>query len=185
MEAAAAKTNKPKPRVRKSSDERRGHVIAAAVSEFAHHGYHGASTAAIAKRAGISQPYIYALFPNKRDLFLAANKQVGTRIRHRFTEAARGASDPEERLRLMGESYTALLESREEILFQLQGYAAGLDPAIQQEVRRGFMDLFDEVERMTGATRAQVSHFMAAGMLLNVVAALDLPESYEPINEGA
>jgi AcrR family transcriptional regulator len=168
-------------KTRKTSDERREHVIAAAVSEFARHGYHGASTAAIAKRAGISQPYIYALFPSKRDLFLAANEQVSERIRRRFTEAARGSDDPEERLRLMGESYSELLSSREEILLQLQSYAAGLDPAIQKEVRRGFTDLFDEVERMTGAPRARVSQFMAAGMLLNVVAALDLPEQYEPM----
>ena len=167
---------------RKSSGERREHVIDAAVSEFARHGYHGASTAAIAKRAGISQPYIYALFPNKRDLFLAANKQVSDNIRRRFVEAARGATDPAERLKLMGDSYTELLSDREEILFQLQGYAAALDPDIQHEIRRCFMDLFDEVERTTGATRPQVSQFMSAGMLLNVVAALDLPEQYEPMS---
>src|SRR3954470_24430574 len=103
-------------RTRKSSDERREHVIAAAVSEFARHGYHGASTGAIAKRAGISQPYIYALFPSKRDLFLAANTQVTARIRGRFMDAARAAADPEERLQQMGESYNELLASREEIL---------------------------------------------------------------------
>jgi AcrR family transcriptional regulator len=177
----ATKTGKPSTS-RKTSDERRGHVIDAAVSEFARHGYHGASTAAIAKRAGISQPYIYALFPNKRDLFLAANKQVTDNIRGRFVEAARGTEDPQERLRLMGESYNDLLADREEILFQLQGYAAALDPDIQKEVKRCFMDLFDEVERTTGASRAQVSQFMAAGMLLNVVAALDLPERYEPMS---
>src|SRR4051794_11318543 len=182
--ATRTKTAKPptKP-IRRSSGERREHVIAAAISEFARHGYHGAGTAAIAKRAGISQPYIYALFPNKRDLFLAANKQVSDNIRRRFVEAARGASDPQERLKLMGESYTDLLADREEILLQLQGYAAALDPDIQKEVRRCFMDLFDEVERTTGASRAEVSHFMSAGMLLNVVAALDLPEEYEPMNE--
>ncbi|MEA2411278.1 MAG: hypothetical protein QOC77_1839 [Thermoleophilaceae bacterium] len=176
--AAATKTSRTR---RRSSDERREHVIAAAVAEFARHGYHGASTGAIAKRAGISQPYIYALFPNKQDLFLAANKHVTERVRRRFTEAARGVADPAERLRSMGQSYGELLESREEILFQLQAYAAGLDPAIQKHVRREFMDLFDEVERITGAPRAEVSHFMAAGMLLNVVAALDLPGEYEPM----
>jgi AcrR family transcriptional regulator len=178
---AATDTAKAKRR-RRSSDERREHVIAAAVSEFARHGYHGASTGAIAKRAGISQPYIYALFPSKRDLFLAANKQVTDNIRRRFVKAAHGAPDPAERLRRMGESYKELLADREEILFQLQGYAAGLDPGIQHEMRRCFMDLFDEVERTTGATRPEVSHFMSAGMLLNVVAALDLPEEYEPMD---
>src|SRR3954471_16644636 len=124
MSAVATKTTATKTKPRRSSDERREHVIAAAVAEFARNGYHGASTGAIAKRAGISQPYIYALFPNKQDLFLAANKHVTDRTRKRFTEAARGVAEPAERLRLMGESYHALLESREEILFQLQAYAA-------------------------------------------------------------
>src|SRR3954452_22349683 len=105
-----AATTKSSPTRRRSSDERREHVIAAAVAEFARNGYHGASTGAIAKRAGISQPYIYALFPNKQDLFLAANKHVTDRIRQRFTEAARGVADPAERLRLMAESYHQLLE---------------------------------------------------------------------------
>src|SRR3954465_6689773 len=99
-----AVTTKTGKGTRRSSDERREHVIAAAVSEFARSGYHGASTAAIAKRAGISQPYIYALSPNKRALFLAANKQVTGNIRRRFVEAARGTDEPAERLRLMAES---------------------------------------------------------------------------------
>src|SRR4051812_47518123 len=93
-----AATSKPSHTRRRSSDERREHVIAAAVAEFARHGYHGASTGAIAKRAGISQPYIYALFPSKQDLFLATNQHVTERIRRRFTEAARGAAEPAERL---------------------------------------------------------------------------------------
>ena len=58
---------------RSSSEERREQVIDAAVREFAEHGFHATSTTAIAKRAGISQPYIYALFPNKHELFLAAH----------------------------------------------------------------------------------------------------------------
>ncbi|PZS08601.1 MAG: hypothetical protein DLM64_12245, partial [Solirubrobacterales bacterium] len=52
-----------------TAEDRREHVLAAAISEFAQHGYHAASTAAIAKRAGISQPYIYALFASKLELF--------------------------------------------------------------------------------------------------------------------
>src|ERR671916_101839 len=60
--------------VRSTSEERREQVIAAAVKEFAEKGFHATSTGAIAKRAGISQPYIYALFPNKHELFLAAHR---------------------------------------------------------------------------------------------------------------
>ena len=64
---------------RKSGDERRQHVIDAAIETFAAEGYHGASTTMIARRAGISQPYIYALFENKHDLFLAAYREVAER----------------------------------------------------------------------------------------------------------
>ena len=75
---------------RRTADERREHVIDAAIVEFAAHGYQGAGTAAIAQRAGISQPYVYALFPDKRELFLAAQREVAERIRRRLAAAAEG-----------------------------------------------------------------------------------------------
>src|SRR3954452_24012405 len=100
--------------VRNRSDERRQQVVEAAVKEFAANGFHATSTTAIAKRAGISQPYIYALFPSKRDLFLAANAEVKERIRGAFAEAARGLETSQERLDAMGQAYKALLEHREE-----------------------------------------------------------------------
>jgi AcrR family transcriptional regulator len=158
---------------RRTAAERREHVIAAAVTEFARNGYNGASTAAIARRAGISQPYIYALFPSKRDLFIAACSHVSENVRRRFAGAVQGATDPRERLELMAAS-----NGREEVAFQLQAYAAALDPEIRREVRRCFVELFDEVESATGASREDVVRFMSAGALLNVAAALDLPERY-------
>jgi AcrR family transcriptional regulator len=170
-----------KPAARASSDQRREQVVAAAVTAFAASGFHATSTTAIAKRAGISQPYIYALFPNKRDLFLAANAEVKQRIRGAFAEAARGLETPEERLHAMGEAYMELLEHREEILFQHQANAAaGSDPELREPVRREFMNLFDDVGRLSGASHEEVWSFLATGMLLNVVTALELPERYLP-----
>src|SRR3982074_1112411 len=105
---------------RQTSDERRDQVVQAALREFAERGYEAASTAAIAKRAGISQPYIYALFPNRRELFLAAHIFVVRSIHHAFVEAARGAGDPEDALHRMGAAYAELVEDRYQLLFQLQ-----------------------------------------------------------------
>ena len=150
---------------RSSSEERREQLIDAAVTEFAANGFHATSTTAIAKRAGISQPYVYALFPNKHELFLAANAEVVERIRGAFAEAA---------------AYIDLLENHEEIMFQHQANAAAGDPALREPVRREFMRLFDDVGRLSGASEDEVWHFMASGMLLNVIAALDLPEKYMP-----
>ena len=165
---------------RTSSEERRAQLVAAAVTEFAANGFHATSTTAIAKRAGISQPYVYALFPSKRDLFLAANAEVKNRIRSAFADAARGLETPEERLHAMGEAYVELLEHREEIMFQHQANAAAGDPELREPVRREFMGLFDDVARMSRAGDDEVWNFMATGMLLNVIAALDLPEQYMP-----
>ena len=169
-----------RPEPRASSDERREQVIAAAVKEFAAHGYHAASTTGIAKRAGISQPYIYALFPNKRELFLATHKHVVQRIRAAFEEAARGVDGVEERIAAMGEAYMRLLDDRDEILLQMQAHAAAADPELREPVREEFMRLFDDIRRMSGVSEEQAISFMATGMLLNVVAALDLPRDYCP-----
>jgi AcrR family transcriptional regulator len=171
-------------RTRSSSEERREQLIAAAVTEFAATGFHATSTTAIAKRAGISQPYVYALFPNKHELFLAANSHVIDRIRGSFAEAARGLETPDERLEAMGKAYIDLLANREEIMFQHQAYAAAGDPALREPVRRQFMSLFDDVVRLIGATDDDVWHFIAHGMFLNVIAALDLPERFYPEDTG-
>ena len=167
-------------RTRSSSEERRKQLIDAAVTEFAANGFHATSTTAIAKRAGISQPYVYALFPNKHDLFLAANAEVKERIRGAFAEAARGLETAEERLHSMGGAYIELLENREEIMFQHQANAAAGDPGLRDPIRREFIRLFDDIGQLSGAGEEEVWNFIAHGMMLNVIAALDLPERFFP-----
>lgn len=171
--------------VRSTSEERREQVIAAAVKEFAETGFHATSTGAIAKRAGISQPYIYALFSNKHELFLAVHRHVIDRIRRAFLEAARGGATPEERLSSMGQAYGELLANRDEILVQMQAHAAAGDPALREPVRQEFLRLREDVRRMSGASDEQVTDFLAMGMLLNVVAALELPDECVPMSGEA
>jgi AcrR family transcriptional regulator len=162
---------------RQTSEERREQVLVAATHEFAHRGYHAASTAAIAARAGISQPYIYALFPNKRDLFLAAQARMIAHLRTTFLEAARGLDDPQERLGAMGVAYNPLIEANpDELLLQMQGHAAAGDPEIGPAVAAAFKSLYDDVLRASGAPAEEVSRFFACGMLINVTTALGLPE---------
>jgi AcrR family transcriptional regulator len=175
-----SRSSASKSPARSSSEERREQLVDAAVKEFAANGFHATSTTVIAKRAGISQPYVYALFPSKQELFLAANERVVERIRGAFAEAARGLNDPADRLDAMGEAYMGFLEDRDEIMFQHQANAAAGDPGLHEPVRREFMRLIDDVGRLSGAPDEDVWNFMAKGMLLNVIAALDLPEKYLP-----
>jgi AcrR family transcriptional regulator len=171
-------------RMRLTAEERREQVIAAAVHEFAEQGYQAASTAAIARRAGISQPYIYALFPSKQDLFLAVHDRVVGRIHAAFSEAAQHGTSPEERLASMGQVYPGLIADRYMLLVQLQTYATG-DPVIQAHAARAYRRLYDEVVRLSGAEPLEVSQFFAAGMLANVTTSLGLPEICAPLFESS
>jgi AcrR family transcriptional regulator len=160
-------------RTRKSAEERRAEIVAAAIERFAAEGYVAASTEAIARDAGISQPYLFRLFRTKKELFLACHDRCMERITETFREAAHG-TPPEGRLAAMGHAYMALLADRRLLLFQMQSYAASADPGIQAHVRRHYGELVKEVTRLSGAGPPEVWMFFAHGMLLNVVASLDL-----------
>ena len=168
---------------RRSAAERRGEIIEIAIEHFALKGYNGTSTDVVAREAGISQPYLFRLFHTKRELFLACHEVMHARIAESFAEAARGLP-PEERVPAMGKAYSDLLADRTSLLFQMQSYAASADPEIQARVRERYADLVRQVGEATGAEPAELWSFFANGMLLNVIAALNL-EVLAPSEEWA
>ena len=76
---------------RKSAEERREEIVGHALRHFALGGYHGTSTEAIARDAGISQPYLFRLFKTKRELFLQCSAVSNARILETFRDAATAA----------------------------------------------------------------------------------------------
>jgi AcrR family transcriptional regulator len=165
---------------RKSAEERREAVLAAALEEFAARGLDGASTEAIAAKAGISQPYVFRLFGTKKDLFKAVIARCFRETLARFQRASEGKRG-EEALGAMGYAYVnELLPDRTRLRAQMQAYAACDDPEIRAVVRDGFGDLASYVERVSGLPPAAVSRFFSQGMLLNVIASMDLESSTEP-----
>ncbi|HXG76865.1 MAG TPA: TetR/AcrR family transcriptional regulator [Gaiellaceae bacterium] len=166
---------------RQTADERREAVLKAARHEFARHGLHGASTDAIARRAGISQPYLFRLFGSKKELFLAVNESCFERTLELFRRAAAGMSGTEA-LRAMGAAYEAMIEEDRTMLQgQLQAYAASVEDAeIRESSARGFGRLVDYVETVSGADRKTVAHFFASGMLYNVLAAMQYEVTAKP-----
>jgi AcrR family transcriptional regulator len=159
---------------RMSAPERRELVLDAAVAEFAAHGLAGTSTEDVARRAGISQPYLFRLFPTKKALFLELVDRCFRRLADAFTAAA-GDLTGEEALMAMAEAYERLVENRTLLLLQMQAYAACDDPDIRVATRAGFKRLWELVERLTGLPFQTVVDFFAVGMLMNVAAAMDLP----------
>jgi AcrR family transcriptional regulator len=179
---------------RMTADERRDAIVAAATEEFATGGLVGASTEAIARRVGVSQPYVFQLFGTKKDLFLAVVRSCFSRIILAFEDAAArwapGDDDCDSALTAMGIAYKKLLADRTLLLVQLQGYAACSDPDVRTAVRDGWKQLYRRVREMSGSSREEIHQFFAEGMLLNLGAAIGLPGeakdwTLEMLEEGA
>jgi AcrR family transcriptional regulator len=165
---------------RKTAEERREAVLDAAMAEFAARGLHGASTEAIARAAGISQPYVFRLFGTKKQLFIATVARCLRETLEAFQRAAEGKRG-EEALVAIGEEYVEnLISDRTRLKAQLEAYSACDDPEIREVVRDGFGDLVTYVERVSGLPQAEVSRFFAKGMLINVMAAMHLHDNEEP-----
>jgi len=168
------------PVERKSKEIRREEILDAAMEVFAEDGYRGASTEEIARRAGISQPYIFRLFGTKKDLFIAVDSRCFRQTLEIFQRAAEGKRG-EEALHAIGEAYGQLLANdRTYLRAQMQAYAACDDPEICEVVRHGYGDLVTDVERVSGADAKTVSAFFAKGMLMNVLSSMHLMEPTEP-----
>src|ERR671937_2046816 len=109
---------------RKSAEERRESVLAAALQEFAERGLDGASTEAIAARAGISQPYVFRLFGTKKGLFKAVVSRCFRETLELFQRAAEGKRG-RPALEAMGRAYREeLLPDKTRLRAQMQAYAA-------------------------------------------------------------
>jgi AcrR family transcriptional regulator len=163
--------------------ERREELISAAVIEFAKGGLHGTPVERIARRVGVAQPYVFSLFPTKRELFLAALERGFERLADTFKHAAtdyregRGPEGCEDAMQAMGMAYKELLASdRDYLMLQHQSYAACEDELVRARVRHRYAQLVDLVRELSGAEPELVDDFIRHGMALNVAAALGVEE---------
>ena len=169
---------------RLTADERRDEIVAAASIEFAETGYAGTSTDAIARRSGVSQPYLFQLFGTKKELFIAAVRDCFDRTKRSFNEPgepARAAGmTPEQILEEMGHAYVRLLLADRGVLrMQLQAYAACQDSEIRTVVRDNYSALWQSVAAISGADANSVRHWFADGMLINVIASISNTSSMD------
>ena len=167
---------------RKTAAERREDILESALTEFADHGFEGASTDAIARRVGISQPYLFRLFGTKKELFIATVQRCMDDELERFRQASDGLMGAEA-IAAMGRAYVEMITTDPRRLRgQMQAYAACGDPQIAAVARQGFGRLVEHVEGL-GLTPAEVSGFFAKGMLINVLSSMGLPAKEHPWSE--
>ena len=155
--ATTSPSDQKRTRQRVPASERRDALIEAAVHEFAHGGLHGTPVDRIARRVGVAQPYVFSLFPSKRELFLAAVErdfeltgELFVRVAAEFDPAT--AEPDTDVLHAMGEAYVELLtNNRDYLMLQHHAYAACDDEVIRVRVRACYARLVE----LVGASRAR------------------------------
>lgn len=170
------------PRKRVPAAQRRDALIDSAVHEFARGGLHGTPVDRIARSVGVAQPYVFALFGSKRELFLAAVERCFEHTGETFRAAAEAfdpaTADPDtDVLKAMGRAYLELLDrERDFLMLQHQAYAACDDAVIRERVRRLFARLVTLIQQVCDAEPERIDEFIRYGMGCNVAAAMGVEE---------
>ena len=160
------------------AETRRETIIEAAMRVFAARGYASTPVTEVAAKAGISQAYVFKLFPTKEALFVAAIERCYQRIEETMVAAAapmQGKS-PDAILDAVGEAYARLIVDKDMLMLQVHAQAATDIPAVQVAVRDGIRRGV-EFARRTGADAGAIQRFIAWGQLCHLVVTLGIVES--------
>jgi AcrR family transcriptional regulator len=167
-------------KTRMNAQDRRKLVLEAASRAFARGGYHGTTTDAVAREAGVSQPYVVRMFGSKAELFREVFARAVERVMAAFEPTLDElAADPdnEELWERMGAAYIELLlGDRDLLLVMMHGFAAGSMPEIGGQARIWMTKIYTQIRDRSGATPDQVRTFIASGMLLNTLVAMEAPQ---------
>lgn len=158
--------------------ERRELVLEAATRAFARTGFAGTSTDAVAREAGVSQPYVVRIFGTKLDLFLEVYQRAVGKIAAAFRAVLDdGAFDPdsEDDWTRLGSAYTELLADRDFLLVMMHGFSTGSVPEIGAAARSCMSEIF-AIITSTGCSDEAARDFIAQGMLMNIMLAMGAAE---------
>ncbi len=163
----------------RKGEERRAAIIDSAVRRFAQRGLYGTSTQDIARDVGISQPYIYRLFENKTQLFVAAVDHVSDVLAASMTGAARGATaNGADLVAEVTGSYGRLVGDEVLLRFLLQANCALDEEEIAAALRRCYAKQVRTLEAAApGVSGEQVRAIFGANLLANVIVGLGLHTS--------
>jgi AcrR family transcriptional regulator len=130
------------PSKRLTAEARRQAVLDTACRVFSHSSYRGATTAEIAREAGISEPILYRHFGSKRDLYLACLDEAWRSFRATCEDAI--AADPAKCLGAIADAYMAKGKKIRVIDLWIQALnEASGDKVIAAAVRKQIRDVHD------------------------------------------
>jgi AcrR family transcriptional regulator len=128
-------------RPRLSAEERRQAVLGSACRAFFESSYRGATTAGIAREAGISEPILYRHFGSKRDLYIACLDEAWRSLRTFAEEAL--AENPGGCLGKIADGYMKKRGDLRLVDLWVQALNEAGDPAIAEAVRRQIREVHD------------------------------------------
>ena len=137
------------PSARLPAEERRRELVDAALRVFSEGSYAGATTAQIAREAGVSEPILYRHFASKRELYFACLDTAWQRIRVRIEERI-DELGPESGWQAIGPATMREMKVLLPSLWMQAITEAGEDPEIRRHVRghmRQVHDFFADVLR--------------------------------------
>jgi AcrR family transcriptional regulator len=175
------------PTTRMTASQRAQQIIAAATSAFAAGGYAGTTTDQVARLANVSQPYVLRIFGSKRDLFLAVTKHACDHVQQAFRASVAELPDTaehSERMAKLADAYLKLATDRDQLLVMMHAFLAAADPIIGPCIRAIMIDVYRLVRELGRADPAQARDFLARGMLINTLVALDMPNHCSEDNQA-
>jgi AcrR family transcriptional regulator len=124
------------------ASKRREQLLDCAADLFSKYGYARATTAQLAKAAGVTEPIIYRHFDSKRDLFVALIERTGRETIEQWERHLGDANDSAERLRrLVGDNPMVSERGRSAYRVILQAISEVEDPVIHDSLRNHIKSL--------------------------------------------
>lgn len=171
-------------RRREQAEETRTRVLDAAAALFRERGYEGASIAAIAAAAGVSEETVYARFRNKRtllgDLVQRAVRGADPRpvTQQERARALASAGDQREQLRLFAADIALRLERAAPLVAVVSG-AARTDPELAALLERLHAERRRNLRVLVDALAANGPLRLGRTQALETVWALTSPELHQ------
>ncbi len=169
-------------KTRLPASERRAVVLDTACRVFARCSYRGATTAEIAREAGVTEPILYRHFDSKQALYLACLEEAWQRVRTAWEQAVEAERDPRAWTQAMASAFFEFRRQRSAVagLWMQALTESGDEPEVQAYLRRHLREVHAFVAgvlrrgQATGMipadrdARAEAWIFIAVGLLTAV-----------------
>ena len=132
-------------RERLPASERRAVLVDTAGRVFSRCSYRGATTAEIAREAGVTEPILYRHFASKRDLYLAALDHVWAKARTEWERVLAATPDVRTAFQSMGAGHVTIRDCKFQMaeLWVQALSEANEDPELRRQLRRHMREVHD------------------------------------------